>query len=169
MNDIITKINTTNIEKLYDKIVNSNLTEEELIQELNNNYCLTNHFIFFKSILDSNLDLSTKLEAAIVKIEQNRLLEFKKATENNSTTDYLKTIDWLSKCFLYIETNEDIRKINNKTSNKELETYNNIIYYSIKEDEQNEQYKSIIEEYFKQKDIIDKIFYQDVIKTNLKK
>lgn len=169
MNDIITKINTTNIEKLYDKIVNSNLTEEELIQELNNNYCLTNHFIFFKSILDSNLDLSTKLEAAIVKIEQNRLLEFKKATENNSTTDYLKTIDWLSKRFLYIETNEDIRKINNKTSNKELETYNNIIYYSIKEDEQNEQYKSIIEEYFKQKDIIDKIFYQDVIKTNLKK
>ena len=169
MNDVITKIKTTNIEELYNKIVNSNLTQEELIQELNNNYCLTNHFIFFKSILDNNLDLSTKLEAAIVKIEKNRLLEFRKSIETKTVTNYLNSIDWLSKWFLYYETNETIHDTIAETTNKDLEQYNDIIYNSIDEDEKNEQYQPIIKEYFRQKGIIEEIFYPEEIKTNLKK
>lgn len=167
MNDIIIKI--TNIEELYNEIVNSNLTQEELIQELSNNYCLTNHFIFFKSILDNNLDLSAKLEPVIATIEKNRLLEFRKAIESNTHIEYLSQIDWLSKWFLYYETNETIHNTIDETTNKDLEQYNDIIYKSIDKDKQNEQYKPIIKEYFRQKSIIEEIFYSEDIKTNLKK
>lgn len=169
MNDIITKIKTTNIEELYNKLVNSNLTEEELIQELSNNYCLTNHFIFFKSILNHNLDLATKLETIIITIEKKRLLEFRKSTESNTHIEYLSKIDWLSKWFLYTETNETINNTINETNTKDLEQYNHIIRSSIDKDEQTEQYKPIIKEYFRQKGIIEEIFYPEEIKTNLKK
>ena len=95
MNDIITKIITTNIEELYNKINSLNQSEKEITKELSKDCGFINQFILFKAIRDSNFTLADELEKSIEEIEQNRLTEFRKAIRDKSVDEYLNKIDLL--------------------------------------------------------------------------
>lgn len=154
MNDIITKIKTTNIEELYNKIVNSNLTEEELIQELSNNPCLLNSFLHFYSTINGTKELTSNITKAIEIIEYNKFLEFEKTTKNNTHIEYLSQLDWLSKCFLYFEIDGML-----EDGHPVLHKYKDDIKYSIKKDESNPEYLEIIQEHKHQQQIMNELLY----------